>query len=482
MLAVSVELLHGTLRADPIGAANTGRLARGEWPPAPFRLFAAFVAADGTRDRSRFTDGRELKWLEGLRGPVIHAHPEVEHQVLNPRFVVEHKGSAVRNKTHQEYVARKGTAVRPGVRVSPREPRIVYAWPVETPSSAVLAALRLRAARIGYLGAADSPVRVRVLTELPARLDSQLAYRPDPDGDTVICVTARGDVQVLDAMYDAWTRHGADVARAQFPALRHEVRYSSPGHAPDRDRPRVVWLRLDQAISGRRIGGITALFKEAVLSKYQSLYGEPPAVLHGHGFRSKGYEIARYLALPEVGHRWSRGRIHGLALWTPPGWDALLQRQARDAAHAVRRLSGPGVDVRVMPRDRSERRPLAAHPATWERRSHGWVTAFPAIHERRRPVDLAEVTRWCAHAGLPSPVRVRSTRGPLVSGAVDLAPVEVNRPGRPGRPYSHVEIWFDELVRGPVVIGSGRQRGFGLCVSVDAPGSIRRKNQERGRD
>ncbi len=55
MLAVSVEFLHGTFRGDPDGTANTGRLTWGEWPPAPFRLFAALVAADGTRERCTVT-------------------------------------------------------------------------------------------------------------------------------------------------------------------------------------------------------------------------------------------------------------------------------------------------------------------------------------------------------------------------------------------------------------------------------------------
>ena len=66
MLAVSVEFLHGTFRGDPDGTANTGRLTRGEWPPAPFRLFAALVAADGTRERCTVTDGAELEWFERL--------------------------------------------------------------------------------------------------------------------------------------------------------------------------------------------------------------------------------------------------------------------------------------------------------------------------------------------------------------------------------------------------------------------------------
>ena len=140
---------------------------------------------------------------------------------------------------------------------------------------------------------------------------------------------------------------------------------------------------------------------------------------------------------------------------------------ARDAAWAVRRLAGHGIDVSVAPHDH-EPYPRAAHRERWLRSSRTWVTAFPAIHERRRTLDLSEVVRWCRHAGLPAPVAFRSARTPLVHGAADLAPVEVNRPGRPGLPYSHVELRFSEPVPGPVVIGSGRQRGFGLCVPVDA--------------
>ena len=76
MLAVSVELLHGTFRGDPDGTANTGHLTRGEWPPSPARLFAALVAADGTRDRCRVTDGAELAWFERLPPPVIQGFGE----------------------------------------------------------------------------------------------------------------------------------------------------------------------------------------------------------------------------------------------------------------------------------------------------------------------------------------------------------------------------------------------------------------------
>ena len=466
MLAISVELLHGTFRGDPDGTANTGRLNRGEWPPSPARLFAALVAADGTRDRCRVTDGAELEWFERLPPPIIHAHAKPCDQRLEPRYVVRHEGTASKS-THQEYVGRSGALNRPGVRVTPRSPFVVYSWNTESPDRATLVALGRRAARIGYLGASDSPVRIRVTTRLSVSAAENDAFIPDQLGDTVINVTEPGDLRVLDRMYDAWRERGSSVTRLQFPALRHGKMYLAPGSAKRVDRGEVVaWLRLGAAVSGRRISTVTGLFKDSVLSQHQRIHGEPPAVLHGHGFNGRGYDIARYLALPDVGHRWSRGRIHGLALWMPPGCDVTALRMARDAAFAVNRLIGGGVDVSVTPRE-DEDRPLAAHPKRWRRKSRAWVTAFPAIHERRRTPTLREVTRWCLHAGLPEPVTFRSTRAPLVAGAIDLAPVEVNRRGRPALPYSHVELRFAEAVPGPVVIGSGRQRGFGLCIPVD---------------
>ncbi len=463
MLAIHVEFLHGTFRGDPDGTANTGRLDQGEWPPSPARLFAALVAADGTRDACRFTDGAELEWLEQLAPPVIHASPRVCHQPLEDRFVVRPDRT---NASHQEYVGRSGALSRGGVRVAPSSPHVTYVWLSGAPDDATLEALRLRAARVGYLGAADSPVRIRVTTEAFTPPATDHTYVEDMDGDVSINVPQQGDLARWDHLYDRWIEHGPSVSRAQSPALAHPVRYRSPRSSEREDRGEVVaWLRLPRAVSGRRISTVTALFKEAVLSQHQRIHGAPPPMLHGH-VQGKGYEIARYLALPDVGAEWSRGRIHGLALWLPPGCDPITSRRARDAARSIRRLRGPGVDAEVVPRD-NESRPRAAHPNRWLRSSRGWATAVPAIHERRRRLDLAEVARWCEHAGLPQPAAFRSERTPFVRGALDLAPVEVNRPKKPALPYSHIALYFEQAIPGPVVVGSGRQRGFGLCVPLD---------------
>ena len=470
MFSVSVELLHGVFRGDADGTANTGHLSKGEWPPSPARLFAAFVAADGTGIACRLTDGSELEWLEGLQPPIIYADPQPTHTPILPRYVVEQRKSGIKNQ-HQEYPARKGTRVWPGVRVCPRTPMIHYTWDTPIPPADIFAALQRRAARIGYLGTADSPARVQVLTDdrLPDLPECQ-GFAACPDGQMLVNVPQPGDLAIWDRMYEQWTERGAALSRTQFHALKHEVRYRNPAMEvqPPLDRGQVVvWLRVEPAVSGRRVAAMTELFKKALLAKYQFTYGEPPAVLHGHGINGKGHDdLARYLALPDVGFQWSKGLIHGLALWMPPGSESLDRRRARDAALSIRTLTGRGIQVSVVCQD-SAIHPRATHPDRWERKSRTWATAVPAIHERWRSLSLTNLAAWCAHAGLPEPVDFRSTRTPLVPGGIDLAPSEVHRPGRPVRPYSHIEIRFEEPIPGPVVFGAGRQRGFGLCIPMD---------------
>lgn len=477
MLVISVEFLHRTFRGDPSGVANTGRLSRGEWPPSPLRLFAALVSADGTRDNCWATENSSaLSWFEKLSPPRIYAEPNPSHQSLLDRYVVKYRHTGVNKKKlkrQQEYINRESALIRPGVRVSLKESDVIYLWDVEIPNKAILTALQQRAARVGYLGTSDSPVRVVVSTELPSIHEKSAVFVPDNSGDFVIHSAKSGDLKIMDQWYDDWMSRGASVSRSQYLSLGHESRYLHPeSHIPDDQGEVVAWMKLESSVSGRRISSLTQLFKKALLCQYQRLYGEPPQVLHGHGFREKGYEIARYLALPDVGYRWSRGRIHGLALWIPPKSCPMEKERSRNAAFAVRQLKDkPSIDVSVFPNTghlNHNSRPIAASSYRWLKHSSVWVTAFPVIHERRkRLINLDEVTRWCTHAGLPEPIDIQSSRTPLAQGAIDLAPIEVNRPNRPALPYSHLRIRFAHPISGPVVLGSGRQRGFGLCIPQD---------------
>ena len=490
MLAISAEFLHGTYRADPDGGAVTGRAEAGEWPPSVARLLAAFVAADGMGDDCRFTSDAELEFLEGLGPPVIHADATPHHQTLEPRFVVQAFKSVgkIRKEypsNHQEYPARKGALVRSGVRVAVEHHKVVYVWHDADPAS-WLDSLRLRAARIGYLGCADSPVRVRVATSLDDGETNALhAYHPRADGTCMVSVPRPGHhLAALKAAYESWLTDGPSVARSQFPVLRNLVAYAGPDDALDEDEAGAVvaWLRLEPGVAGRRIADVTAALKAATMSRYQRLFGDPlPRELHGHGFNGTGFEIARFLALPNVGYDHSDGRILGAAVWLPRSCERAVVERVRAAARSLDLLRGPKFEVKVAPWRGDG--PHTARPSRWRQKSATWVTAVPAIHERFGRLDLQELRRWCRHAGLPEPAAFRRTRVPLVRGALDLHPSEVERGGLRNdhaKPYSHLVVRFTEAVRGPVVIGGGRSRGFGLCIPRSAE-SAAPADGDRGR-
>lgn len=203
MIAISVELLHGTARAASASdLALTDQGDPGEWPLSPARVFSALVAGDGTRERCRMTGGSELVLLEAAGPPTIYASPrsEVLASSVNPRYVVvpaNAKGSV------QEYPGRKSAPVRPGTRLSPRSPRITYVWEDVQGDPDVVAALAARAARVGYIGCADSPARIRVHDELPL-IEPAQRWIPASDGATELPVPFPGLTGVLDAMYDAF--------------------------------------------------------------------------------------------------------------------------------------------------------------------------------------------------------------------------------------------------------------------------------------
>src|SRR5690554_3218884 len=150
MLEISVSFLHGVFRGSSEDVAITGQPDPGEWPPSPARLFAALVAADGTRDRTRVTDGSELRFLEELPPPITEAD-RIDDALASPiraRYVVlnENAGNNV-----QEYVGRKASAARQGTRRSPRNVTVRYIWPDAEVPAETMASLERRALRVGYL-------------------------------------------------------------------------------------------------------------------------------------------------------------------------------------------------------------------------------------------------------------------------------------------------------------------------------------------
>lgn len=476
MLVLTVTLLAGTLRATGVDdSALTGLPGEGEWPPSPARLFSALVAADGTGPRCRVTDGSELLLLERADAPIIMADPpeQVLRSHLLGRFVVKDMPHAyVDNKTRltsavQEYPGRTASPVRPGTRLAPVTRSVAYVWRDVSVTPDTRRSLELRAARVPYLGCADSPVRVSVSEELPNERGN--AWVPDPAGTTALAVPYDG---FLDALDDAFSRFcsGEQVRRATVPT-RYQG-YRPPGTDPEPARRQlVVWVRFESSVSGRHLLAVAETLRAAVLERYtQEIGGDwasVPAYISGHGFPGPGYQQIQFLALPDAGFAHARGRLHGAAVVLPPEAGPDVAETLRASLWRIRRLVRPDVfDVGIRLHG-GESSPSASSPATWTGPSRRWTSVTPVVHERfqRGGPDLRAVATWCQHAGIAGrPIWARTTLSPMIPGALALPPEQVHRSGRDHLPYSHLEILFDRDVTGPLALGRARQYGFGLML------------------
>ena len=460
MLCVTVELLHGTLRAGNLyDIASTGRDSH-EWPPSPARLFQAFVAADGTGERRRVTgDDDHLSWLLGT--PIIRASDQVEVMVVPTRYVVIDKTSGI---GVQNYPARQAQEARPGSRGAPSDPRVVYLWPdVEVPDAA-RRALELRAARIPYLGCADSPVRVRVFDTLPEWAEHLPAWVPDRGGRQIMPIADDGFLGRLDAAFASFTA-GQPQRRAWV--ATSVAQYRSPSDRPPAPaRPFTIWVRFDRAVAGRWIVGLAQRLRAAVLAHLGD--DDVGPVVHGHRPPGEvGYEHARWLPLPHAGFRHADGRVRGACVWLPADTPPDVVRRTEMAVRSVREIVSPaGRRVGVRPFD-GLRYPWSSNPRRWIGPSRNWVTVTPVVAERytRRGPTLEEIALWCRYAGLPAPTAATVSKVPLLEGALDLPPAAtVRRAGDAVRPYFHLRLRFADPVHGPVAVGRLRHFGLGLCA------------------
>ena len=217
----------------------------------------------------------------------------------------------------------------------------------------------------------------------------------------------------------------------------------------------------------------------------------PPEWFSGH--RLDGTPTAApHLALtplPFVGSEHADGRIMGLALVLPTGLDQqeaghCLEPFLRDPATGLPRehplFDGQWFECAIELETR-ERPPKNLDPDTWTRESRVWASVTPVVLNRHfdgkdKWERAAEsVKDACLHIGLPRPREVLLHPVSLVEGVLHAReyPQLMRKNGGGRRSHNHAVIVFDEPVRGPVLVGAGRFRGYGLCRPMDEKGGDR---------
>ena len=213
----------------------------------------------------------------------------------------------------------------------------------------------------------------------------------------------------------------------------------------------------------------------------------PPEWFSGHAADGRP-TAAPHLALaplPFVGAAHADGRIMGLALILPRAvsprdagrvLDPILHAVAMGLPREHRLFDGQWLECTVVI-DTRERAPSNLDPLTWTRLSRTWASVTPVVLNRH----FDGVDRWnlaaesvkdaCQHIGLPRPAEVLLHPVSLVDGVPHAREFpRLTRKRDHGRQsHAHAVIVFDEPVAGPMLVGAGRFRGYGLCRPMNRP-------------
>ncbi len=210
----------------------------------------------------------------------------------------------------------------------------------------------------------------------------------------------------------------------------------------------------------------------------------PPEWLTGHthsGHPSKKPHLA-LLPLPFVSSQHADGHILGVAMVLPFGLDEQEVANClspflydKENLPVSRRLfDGEWLECNVEYETR-ESPPQALRTKRWTRPSRTWASVTPIVldrhhdgkHKRQQVSD--DVKTACERIGLPKPLEVMLHPVSLVEGAPSARefPRTIRKSDGAGRNHSHAVLIFDQPVTGPVMIGAGRFRGYGLCLPMD---------------
>ncbi|MBN8458280.1 MAG: type I-U CRISPR-associated protein Cas5/Cas6 [Verrucomicrobia bacterium] len=499
-------------------AASMTRRDEVEWPPHPARLMLGLLAAHHLG--SVLTEERAaLQWLCEQDPPVMLL-PPAEHcvkQYMKGVFVPQNPSEA-KDIKHPRKERSFPSVILPGGQAS-----IIFHWPAAAPDDATRAALASLVGKLVRLGHSSSLVMGALADEIPDGEWQELIPLANDDPaatDHRLRVPWPGLLDSAERAFDANGRE-AELAAAfarrdnatrpltkfeASPRGRYDARHVTCGYAARRSTPAQPgpWesgLCILTRTGGDRLGldatwQVTSVLHRTILDRWlrHPEFGPVPAWISGHqpgnGAEATGPAFHNHLAmfpLAFVDSKHATGNLLGLGIAIPRpetiGLDKSVIRQQ------WRQLLGCLLEngkLSLIPDDHAwtlelglsdaDERREALQPSRWNAPATQWQSITPIILDRhpkpslkKDPEAWAEscmeiITQACLRLGLPAPISVKPSLFSTTNGAPPapafVAPTP--RPGRPARFHIHASITFAEPVAGPLLIGAGRFRGYGL--------------------
>ncbi|MDH6544123.1 type I-U CRISPR-associated protein Csb2 [Streptomyces sp. SPB4] len=483
---VDVDLMEPAYQAatlDRVGA---------EWPPHSYRLFCALVSvadpADPLHDAA-------LEWLEKQPPPTVRV-PALTLEAAEPRRAwVPVNGVDQTKITHAVLPGRtNGGKQKTWPQRNLALPRISFVWP-HCPPPEIGATLQGLAIRVPSLGRASGHALLST-SVIDAGVDEQerpdwqewVPTRQDAPDVKFLRTPYQGFLQALRTAHRDWQPAFQQARTVPYRLTGTEAEAEAAGEAvvdgPFADLLTFAFppgFSLDPSYTL----AVTASLRYAVWDRLKAAGFDVSAIqaVNGHKSRDDNRGVLAFLSMPFVGHKHADGRLRGVGLALPHDLDPSLRRVLLDVllrrdgglrslspsmlrySLDVSYVSAGSADLGAVMTMRSER---------WTVPSAQWSTVLPMVLDyfpKRNGAGIeASVAASCRVAGLPEPVSVEVMRcGAFLPGAPDLPAHALRRKSdeRP-LPGRHVRVRFPRPVRGPVVLGSKRNFGLGLCLP--APG------------
>lgn len=373
--------------------------------------------------------------------------------------------------------------------VLPETPTFAFLWPAADPSTHRVALEQL-CTRVTRLGHSSSLVRCTVVDR-----DITPTLVPSDEGGVVLRVIGPGQLERLESAFE----HHQGVESRVLPARPQRYRSASKVIAPSPTAESVFstdWVLFERVGGSRPVASRATDLSRALRGALIEAHGNQdlPETLSGHTASGPAEQPhVAFVTLPFVAHEHADGAIMGIALVLPrelPRGDRellfrLIAKWEKERANNLGNLTLAGGTLPSFVVRRVDVSAKAAlDPARWCRASTRFITATPIALDKH-PGNLRSNRVGTAHkAALEAertisdaclrvvgvrPYAVEVSLPPLLQGAQHVReyPPWPGRPGRTPRARVHADIRFETLVRGPLLLGSGRYFGLGLCLPVE---------------
>jgi len=400
---------------------------------------------------------------------------------------------------------------------------VVYlCWPEAEPPKATLEAFDTLCGKITRIGHSASLVQMWVAAQDEI---SQPVWMPDRDrGEIHLRIAGPGTLDYLERCYnrneierwgDLMVVASDDADKKAQKAAKSRLNQDYPQGPPIRRRPE---LRLYEAYARprppdehattpgtvfsphlivrtfeRESGPYQALdlacapqmaqrWRDAILTQATNLPEPVRQLISGHDHAGAPLEAPHlaFLPLAFVGHAHADGHLLGMAVVLPDGVQPEDRRQALRAIARIERLVLGRLGTWRINGLVAAEPPWNLRAAVWTAHPGGathWSTVTPIAFDRHPKTanrssyqrEVAEmIAEACIRIGLPAPRDVIVT---FVSAHLGVPPAHAfpklqRKDGSPRR-HAHAILVFEQPVRGPLLLGAGRYRGYGVCRPLE---------------